>query len=553
VALVGTAFATDYEPALPSGPPGCFTCPQLNVTPADGLVSGQVVQVTGRHFGANFTNGTLRQCTLTVCESQVVGFTTGPNGEFNPPGHPANPNEPETVPVPFAVKLTFTATDGTPVNCLQTQCFILALKPGDPSDAPFEDKVATHHLSFLPVGRYTPLTPARILDTRDGTGGISGALPPGGTVDVQLTGRGGVPASGVTAVAVNVTVTQPSGSGFLTIYPSGTARPLAANLNFTPGKTVPNLVVVKVGAGGRVSMFNSSGTTHVIYDVAGWFSDTATGADGRYNPLVPARILDTRDGTGGGVRLGPGSSIDVQVLGQGGVPGCCATAAVLNVAVTGTTGASFLTIYPTGQPRPLAANLNWVPGDTVSNRVMAKLGTGGKVTVFNNVGGTDVVVDVGGWYTDTTQVDSVGGSYTALPPFRILDTRDGTGGVFGAVPSGGTVDVQVAGVGGVPSQGVAAVILNATVTQPAGSGFLTIFPSDAARPLASDLNYGPGEDRPNLVVVRISPQQRTGPGGVCCVTPDPYNVAGGKVKLFTSVNTHVVFDIAGWYSSVDFP
>jgi hypothetical protein len=433
-----------------------------------------------------------------------------------------------------------------------TLCVILAVRHS--TDAPFEDKVATHHLSFLPVGRYTPLTPARILDTRDGTGGIGAPLGPQATVDVQITGRGGVPAGGVTAVAMNVTVTQPTASGFLTMYPAGTPRPLAANLNYTPGKTVPNLVVVKVGAQGRVSMFNLAGNTHVIYDVAGWFSDNPVGAAGRYNALGPARILDTRDGTGGGVRLGAGQSLDLQVSGRGGVPASGAQAAVMNVAVTNTTGFGFLTIYPTGEPRPLAANLNWVPGDTVSNRVKAKLGSGGKVTIFNSAGGTDVVVDVGGWYTDASQTDTEGGAYTALPPARILDTRDGTGGVGGAIGTGGQVDVQVAGRGGVPASGVAAVILNATVTQPAGAGFLTIFPAGTARPLASDLNYAPGEDRPNLVVVRISPQIRTGPNPSCpvggpCQQPDPYNVAGGKVSLFTSATTHVVFDVAGWYST----
>jgi len=372
-------------------------------------------------------------------------------------------------------------------------------------------------------GTYTPLTPARILDTRNGTGGLPGAIGPGATVDVQVTGRGGVPTTGVSAVAMNVTVTQPTGAGYLTMFPSGTTRPLAANLNFTPGKTVPNLVVVKLGAGGKVSMFNSSGSTHVIYDVAGWYSTTTSGNAGRYSALVPARILDTR----GGVRLGPGASMDLQVSGRGGVPAAGVSAAVLNVAVTGATAVSFLTVYPTGGTRPEAANLNDVAGDTVSNRVMAKLGTGGKVTLYNNAGSTDVVVDVGGWYSDAS-VAATTGAYTALAPARVLDTRDGTGGVAGALASNTGVDVQLTGVAGVPATGVTAVILNATVTSPAGPGYLTISPTGTARPLASDLNYATDETRPNLVVVRVG--------------------TGGKVNLFTSTGTHVVFDVAGWFS-----
>ena len=376
-------------------------------------------------------------------------------------------------------------------------------------------------------GRYTSLTPARILDTRTGTGGVS-APGPGGTVDVQVTGQGGIPATGVSAVAMNVTVTQPTASGFLTLYPSSSPRPLAANLNFTPGLTVPNLVVVKVGAGGKVAMFNSAGSSHVIFDVAGWYSSTPAGNDGRFVSLDPARILDTRDGTGGAARLGPGASLDLQVTGRGGVPASGAGVAVLNVAVTGTTSASYLAVYPTGQPMPLASNLNFAGGDTVSNRVMAKLGTGGRLTIYNNAGGTDVVVDVNGWYTDGS-VTGTPGAFTPLEPARILDTRDGTGGIAGLRPAGTAVDVQVTGRGGVPASGVAAVIFNATVTEAAGAGFLTIFPAGTAQPWVSDLNYASGETRPNLVVVKVG--------------------AGGKVGLFTSNGTHVIFDVAGWFAA----
>jgi hypothetical protein len=380
-----------------------------------------------------------------------------------------------------------------------------------------------------PGGTYHPLTPARILDTRDGTGGLAGPIGPGATVSVAVSGRGGVPATGVSAVALNVTVTQPTGEGFLTVFPTGEARPLAANLNFTPAKTVPNLVVAKVGAGGEVDLFNSAGSTHVVADVAGWFADAASGNDGRYQPLAPARILDTRDGTGGSsLRLGPGASLDLQVAGRGGVPATGAEAVVMNVAVTTTTATSFLTVFPTGEARPLAANLNWTPGDTVSNRVMAKLGPGGRVSLYNNAGQADVVVDVNGWFTDASAPAPGTGTYVALSPARVLDTRTGAGGVTGPLAAGASVDVAVTGTGGVPATGVSAVVLNATVVGPAGPGFLTVFPAGSARPLASDLNYAPGETRPNLVVVKVG--------------------AGGKVSLFTSAATHVVFDVAGWFT-----
>jgi len=382
--------------------------------------------------------------------------------------------------------------------------------------------------AVVPSGRYVPLTPSRILDTRDNTGGVPGPVGPSSTVNVQVTGRGGVPASGVAAVAMNVAVTDPTGSGYLTLYPAGTARPLAANLNFTPGKTVPNLVVVKLGNGGSVDLFNSAGSTHVIYDVAGYFSDTLSGTDGHFQPLEPTRILDTRDGTGGSsVRLGPGASLDLQVTGRGGVPATGAEAVVMNVAVTNTTATSYLTVHPTGEPRPLAANLNWTAGDTVSNRVIAKLGNAGRVTLYNNAGDTDLVVDTNGWFTDAN-LASASGLFAPITPTRILDTRNNTGAFgFDPVPAGATIDVPVTGVAGVPATATA-VILNATVVSPGGPGFLTFFPAGTGRPNVSDLNYAAGETRPNLVIGKLG--------------------TNGMVSLYTSTGTHVIFDVAGYFT-----
>ncbi|MDP1806313.1 MAG: hypothetical protein Q8K72_14160, partial [Acidimicrobiales bacterium] len=87
----------------------------------------------------------------------------------------------------------------------------------------------------------------------------------------QVTGRGGVPAAGVTAVILNVIAVDPAVGGYLTVWPAGEPLPLASNLNFGTGQTVPNLVVAKVGAGGKVSIYNGGGTAHLVADVAGWY------------------------------------------------------------------------------------------------------------------------------------------------------------------------------------------------------------------------------------------------------------------------------------------
>jgi len=84
--------------------------------------------------------------------------------------------------------------------------------------------------------------------------------------------RGGVPASGVGAVALNVTVAGATAAGYVTAWPTGSGRPLASNLNFVPGQLVPNMVIARVGSGGKVSLFNSSGNTQLVVDVVGWFA-----------------------------------------------------------------------------------------------------------------------------------------------------------------------------------------------------------------------------------------------------------------------------------------
>jgi hypothetical protein len=120
------------------------------------------------------------------------------------------------------------------------------------------------------AGTYTPVVPLRVLDTRAAIGvSTTTALAPGQTLTLPVTG---LPASGVTAVVLNVTVTEPSSFGFLTVYPDGQGRPFASNLNWSAGQTVPNLVIVPV-VNGKVDFYNgSTGTVHLVADLAGYFT-----------------------------------------------------------------------------------------------------------------------------------------------------------------------------------------------------------------------------------------------------------------------------------------
>ena len=210
-----------------------------------------------------------------------------------------------------------------------------------------------------------------------------------------MTGRGGVPV-GAAAVVVNVTVVDPLAAGFATVFPCGSALPVASSLNYGAGDVVPNELVAKVGDGGKVCVFTDA-ETHVLADVVGYLP-----AGPGYVPLSPARLLDTRSANStvdglfaGGGRRGAGSVLELVVTGRGGVP-VGAAAVVVNVTVVDPLAAGFATVFPCGSAVPVASSLNYGAGDVVPNELVAKVGDGGKVCVFTDAE-THVLADVVGY------------------------------------------------------------------------------------------------------------------------------------------------------------
>ncbi|MEV6675714.1 hypothetical protein AB0N09_02450 [Streptomyces erythrochromogenes] len=369
--------------------------------------------------------------------------------------------------------------------------------------------------------RFVPHGPSRFLDTRDGTGATKQRVGPGGVVTLQVAGVKGVPATGVTAVVMNVTAVQPTEAGHVMVYPNGQTVPKVSNLNFAPGQIVPNLVTVPV-VNGKVDLRNNAGSVDLIADVTGYYTDQA-GTGSAFNPITPARFLDTRDGTGAKKqRVGPGGIVTLQVAGVKGVPATGVTAVVMNVTAVQPTEAGHVTVYPNGQSAPGVSNLNFTPGQIVPNLVTVPV-VNGKVDLRNNSGSVDLIADVTGYYAAT------GSAFTAAGPVRLLDTRDGTGARAGAVGPGGVVSLQVTGTAGVPAQGVTAVVLNVTVTNPTEAGHLIVHPHGIARPGVSNLNYTAGQTVANLVVVPV---------------------VDGKVTFYNnSGSTDVIADLNGYFTS----
>ncbi len=411
--------------------------------------------------------------------------------------------------------------------------------------------------TYIPADPYHPLTPYRIADTRPGSsepysGQTLGAGSNPETLDVQVTGTTGpsgqtVPAN-ATDVVLNVTAVNASASGFFTVYPTGVNQPLASNLSFTPGQIVPNLVEVAVGAGGKDTVFNHTGSTDLVVDVEGYVGP-GTGPSGQFNALSPSRVADTRPGSnepyagqtlGSGNNHDPNATLNVQVTGRGGVPASGVSAVVLNVTATNPNQSGFLTVYPQGAAFPLASNVNTVPGQTVPNRVVVPVGPTGQISIFNHAGNTDVVVDVNGWFTDSSS-GGTGQLFSGFAPSRIADTRSNSnepyaGQTLGSGMNGdptSTLRMQVSGTGGVPAMSApkppTSVVLSVTVTDTTQPSFLTVFPGGSSLPLASDLNWTPGQTISNLVVVKLGPD--------------------GTVSFFNhSGSTDVVVDVVGFYS-----
>ena len=243
-------------------------------------------------------------------------------------------------------------------------------------------------------GRLQMVTPSRLLDTRPGSiVGYTGTKPAaGGSVAVKVAGAGGVPVSGVSAVLVNLTATETTSGGFVTLYPAGAAVPNASTLNVNGvNETTANAAIVPVGTNGSVSIFTER-SAHLIVDVLGYYTDASdsTGTAGLFIPRSLSRMVDTRL-TGSKPAAGSTTAVDLSTP-------ITAAAAVTNVTLTDTTAAGFVTAFKAGDARPSTSTLNAFSAlQTVANAAVVRV-SAGKISVFTETG-THLIVDVVGYIT----------------------------------------------------------------------------------------------------------------------------------------------------------
>ncbi|MGZ4768631.1 MAG: hypothetical protein ACXVLX_08080 [Ilumatobacteraceae bacterium] len=372
---------------------------------------------------------------------------------------------------------------------------------------------------------YVPVSPYRILDTRTGQG-FPRPVNAGETFTLALPN---VP-PGSSAVVLNLAITGPADGGFVTVYPTGVTRPMASSINVDAARqTIANLVTVPIGAGGTVSVYSLM-QTDLVADVQGYYVPANAAQAGRFTPVNPTRLLDTREPTSSHFgALGPNEALTVNVAGLAGLP-ADAAAAALKVTITDSTASGYWTVYPAGSTRPTASNLNVEgAGSTIANQVIARL-SGGQTTIYAQSGG-DLVIDLVGWFTGATAPSSDAGLFVPVTPARLLDSREAP---LGAMPGPNrTAEVPVANRFGVPASGVGAVVVNTTVTNTAGPGYFSVWPAQTYRPLASSLNAThAGQTIANHVIV-------------------PVSTAG--FSIYTQSGAHLVADITGWYTGTEVP
>jgi hypothetical protein len=384
-----------------------------------------------------------------------------------------------------------------------------------------DNVVVTPTRQISSAAHFVPVTPCRIVDTRNPDGPFGGPAVAGGTSrDFAIPNSAcGIPSTAA-GYSMNVAVVPRGALGYLTLWPSGQSQPLVATLNSIDGRVKSNAAIVPAGANGAVSVF-ATDTTDVILDINGYFVAGGSPSALAFYPLTPCRIADTRNPTGplGGPSLAAQSVRSFPILASScGLPASAQAYSLNFAAVPKGLSLGFLTAWPDGQTRPLVASLNDPTGTVLANAVVVPAGASGTVDVYTT-DDTDLVIDINGYFAP-----SGGGlSLYTVTPCRVLDSRLPAG----TPPFNTTQDVSVtASPCGVPATAQAFVFI-ATVVPPGFLGFITMWPQGQTQPLAATLNAYDGAITNNMAIVPTTT---------------------GSISVFPSAPTHLVLDIFGYFA-----
>ncbi len=380
--------------------------------------------------------------------------------------------------------------------------------------------------------QFVPVTPCRVMDTRNPTGPLGGPAMLGqSSRSVPIpSGACNIPGTAL-AYSLNITVVPRGPLQYLSIWPSGQPQPVVSTLNAFDGRIVANAAIVPAGTNGAISVFVSD-TTDVIIDINGYFAPASTPNSLSFYSVTPCRVVDTRNPASslGGPLMSGGSIRSFPIPSSScGVPNSAA-AYSFNVTVVPRRPLGYLTTWPTGQPQPVVSTLNSGDGSIVANAAIVPAGTNGAVSFFVT-DDTDVIIDVNGYFAAPGS-PAAQALYT-VSPCRVADTRGGgfpSGFGSPAIAGGASRSFQVpAGpCPGIPGT-AKAYSLNVTVVPSAGVlGYLTAWPTGQAQPVVSTLNSPLGKIVANAAIV---------PSGT-----------SGAISVFVTDLTNVILDINAYFA-----
>jgi hypothetical protein len=346
--------------------------------------------------------------------------------------------------------------------------------------------------------QFVPVTPCRLVDTRPDRGG-NGPIQGGTSESFPIPQEGGcnIPATAA-AYSLNVSAVPATVLGFLTIWPTGEVQPVVATLDSLDGRIKANAAVVPAGYQGAVSVYVTQ-TTNIILDINGYF-EPVSGSTLAFYPLPPCRVADTRFSTypqGLGAPFLTGlHQRDFPILNATNcnIPSSAA-AYSLNFSVVPHGALGYLTVWPTGEPRPTVSTLTDIPGTVIANAAIVPAGTGGDVAVYPS-NDTDVIIDINGYFAPA----GPGGlSLYPMAPCRVIDTRH----VGSGQPFSGNLTPPVDVVDSVcePPAAAQAYVFNATVVPTGALYYLTLWPDLQSKPLVSTLNAFDGTITNNMAIV----------------------------------------------------
>ena len=375
--------------------------------------------------------------------------------------------------------------------------------------------------------QFVPLTPCRVVDTRNPDGTFGGPAIQGGDSPRAFPlpqGSCHIPSNAI-AYSLNATVVPHGTLGYLTILPSSQLVPNTSTLNSGDGRIKANALIIQAGLDAGVSAY-ASDTTDLLLDVNGYFIPAGSSTLAFF-PLTPCRVADTRNSnepSGLGppsLRGGVARSFPIRNATSCNIPST-ARAYSLNLTAVPPHSLGYLTVWPTGQSQPVVSTLNDPTGTVVANAAIVPAGTSGAVSVYAS-DNTNLVIDINGYFAAPNSGSNPLSLYT-LQSCRALDTRSGRGGEF----SGELVIDVLENQGYCPMSSQAqAFDLNATVVPIVPLQYLTLWPDGLQQPVVSTLNAPDGTVTSNMAIV-------------------PTSI--GLIDAYTTNLTHLLLDVSGYFA-----